>query len=194
LWVRRVSDPIRPGTSETVIPAGSGAEDSPGNEGHVMKNHRVPPKNIDEYIASFSPEVQSILEKVRSTIRKAAPEAIEKISYQMPTFALMGNLIDFAAFKKHIGIYRPVKGDEKLKAEILPYQGHTGTVPSGRSLSASPIGVDGRPHHRDRPRYPHESPEAREPSASLAPAFENRVRVNRDKCGLVARGVGCGIT
>jgi uncharacterized protein YdhG (YjbR/CyaY superfamily) len=88
-----------------------------------MKDHRLPPRNIDEYIASFSPEIQSILEKIRLTIREAAPEAEEQISYQMPTFTLMGNLIHFAAFKKHIGLYPPVKGDEKLKAEISPYKG-----------------------------------------------------------------------
>jgi uncharacterized protein YdhG (YjbR/CyaY superfamily) len=96
--------------------------------GDAMKNHRVRPRNIDEYIASFSPEVQSILEKIRLTIKKAAPEAEEKISYQIPTFALMGNLVHFAAFKKHIGLYPPVKGDEKLKAEISPYQGEKGNL------------------------------------------------------------------
>jgi uncharacterized protein YdhG (YjbR/CyaY superfamily) len=90
-------------------------------KGDGMKDHRLPPRNIDEYIASFSPEIQSILEKIRLTIREAAPEAEEKISYQIPTFALMGNLVHFAAFKKHIGLYPPVKGDEKLKAEIAPY-------------------------------------------------------------------------
>src|SRR5271166_186743 len=93
-----------------------------------MKNHRLPPRNIDENIASFSPDIQSILEKIRLTIREAAPEAEEKISYQMPTFALMGNLVHFAAFKKHIGLYRPVKGDEKLQAEILPYKGEKGNL------------------------------------------------------------------
>jgi uncharacterized protein YdhG (YjbR/CyaY superfamily) len=93
-----------------------------------MKNHGLRPKNIDEYIVSFSPEVQSILEKIRSTIRKAAPEAVEKISYQIPTFVLMGNLVHFAAFKKHIGLYPPVKGDEKLKAEISRYQGEKGNL------------------------------------------------------------------
>jgi len=93
-----------------------------------MKNHRLPPRNIDEYIASFSPEVQSILEKIRLTIREAAPKAEEKISYQMPTFALLGNLIHFAAFKKHIGLYPPVKGDETLNAEISPYRGEKGNL------------------------------------------------------------------
>jgi uncharacterized protein YdhG (YjbR/CyaY superfamily) len=97
-------------------------------EGEAMKNRRVAPRNIDEYIASFSPEVQSILEKIRLTIREAAPEAQEKISYQMPTFALSGNLIHFAAFKNHIGLYPPVKGDEKLNAEVTPYKGPKGNL------------------------------------------------------------------
>lgn len=86
------------------------------------------PKNIDEYTASFSPEVRSILEKIRSTIREAAPDAEEKISYGMPTFALMGHLIHFAAFKNHIGLYPPVKGDEELNAEITPYRGEKGNL------------------------------------------------------------------
>jgi uncharacterized protein YdhG (YjbR/CyaY superfamily) len=97
-------------------------------EGDAMENHRLRPKNTDEYIASFSPEIQSILEKIRLTIREAAPDAQEKISYQIPTFALMGNLVHFAAFKKHIGLYPPVSGDEKLKADIAPYQGEKGNL------------------------------------------------------------------
>jgi uncharacterized protein YdhG (YjbR/CyaY superfamily) len=99
-----------------------------GIEVIVMKNRRLAPRNIDEYIASFSPEVQSILEKIRATIRKAAPAAEEKISYQIPTFALKGNLVHFAAFKQHIGFYPPVKGDEKLQAEIAPYRGEKGNL------------------------------------------------------------------
>ena len=85
-----------------------------------MKNHRSPPRNIDEYIASFSPEIQSILEKIRLTMREGAPEADEKISYQIPTFALMGNLIHFTGFQAAYRAYPPVKGDEKLKADIAP--------------------------------------------------------------------------
>ena len=73
-------------------------------------------------------EVQGILEKIRATIRKAAPEAEQKISYQIPTFALQGNLIHFAAFNKHIGLYPPVKGDEELQAEIAPYRGEKGNL------------------------------------------------------------------
>ena len=93
-----------------------------------MNPRRSQPKNFDEYIASFSPEVQAILEKIRLTIREAAPQAEEKISYQMPTFALMGNLVHFAAFKKHIGLFPPVKGDEKLNAEIARYRGEKGNL------------------------------------------------------------------
>lgn len=91
-------------------------------------NRRPQFKNIDEYIASCAPEVQGILEKIRATIRKAAPEAEQKISYQIPTFALQGNLIHFAAFNKHIGLYPPVKGDEELQAEIAPYRGEKGNL------------------------------------------------------------------
>ena len=63
------------------------------------------PVSIDEYIAAQSEDVQAILIKVRETIHVAAPDATEKISWSMPTFWQGGNLIHFAAFKKHIGIY-----------------------------------------------------------------------------------------
>jgi uncharacterized protein YdhG (YjbR/CyaY superfamily) len=107
-----------------------------------MKNEPLRPKNIDEYIASFSPEVQVVLEKIRATIRAAAPDAQEKISYQIPTFALMGNLIHFAAFKKHIGLFPPVKGDEKLQADIAPYRGEKGNLkfPLDQSIPYALIG------------------------------------------------------
>ena len=90
--------------------------------------NRSAPKDIDEYIAAFSPEVQSILEKIRLTIRQAAPEAKEKISYKMPAFMLDGDLIYFAAFKKHIGIYPPVQGDKNLGKEIARYRGEKGNL------------------------------------------------------------------
>jgi uncharacterized protein YdhG (YjbR/CyaY superfamily) len=93
-----------------------------------MKNPRSQPRNIDEYIADFPAEIQSVLEKIRSTIRKAAPDAEEKIGYQMPTFTLSGNLVHFAAFKKHIGLFPPVKGDEKLQIDIAPYKGAKGNL------------------------------------------------------------------
>ena len=68
-----------------------------------MKPNQTAPKTIDEYIAGFSPAIQAKLEKLRATIRKAAPKAEEAIKYMMPTFTLHGNLVHFAAFKNHIG-------------------------------------------------------------------------------------------
>jgi uncharacterized protein YdhG (YjbR/CyaY superfamily) len=94
----------------------------------MMPTRRGIPKSIDEYIASFSPEVQAILEKIRSTIRNAAPNAQETISYRMPMFRLNGVLVYFAAFKKHIGLYPPVKGDARLKRTISRYAGEKGNL------------------------------------------------------------------
>jgi uncharacterized protein YdhG (YjbR/CyaY superfamily) len=85
-------------------------------------------KTIDEYIKTFPEDVQSILEKMRQTIRKAAPEAEEAISYQIPTFKLNGNLIHFAAFKNHIGFYPTSTGIEAFKKELSPYAGAKGSV------------------------------------------------------------------
>jgi uncharacterized protein YdhG (YjbR/CyaY superfamily) len=89
---------------------------------------RTAPRTIDEYIAAFPPEVQSILKKIRSTIKEAAPQAKEKISYKIPAFTLDGDLIYFAAFKKHIGIYPPVRGDAKLIKELSRYRGEKGNL------------------------------------------------------------------
>lgn len=86
------------------------------------------PKTIDEYIAGFPPDVQVILEKMRETIRKAAPGAEEKISYQIPAFALKGNLVYFAAFKNHIGFYPTSSGTQAFKKELSIYEGSKGTV------------------------------------------------------------------
>ena len=86
------------------------------------------PKNIDEYIAGFPSEVQAKLEKMRSTIKKAAPEAQETISYQMPTFQLKGNLVHFAAFKNHIGFYPAPSGIENFAKEISAYKSSKGAV------------------------------------------------------------------
>lgn len=86
------------------------------------------PQDIDDYIANFPKEIQAILEKVRSTIKKAAPGAVEVISYRMPAFALKGNLVYFAAFKKHIGLFPPITGDEKLRREASVYAGPKGNL------------------------------------------------------------------
>jgi uncharacterized protein YdhG (YjbR/CyaY superfamily) len=93
-----------------------------------MPTGRAKPQNIDEYIASFSPEVQAILEKIRSTIETAAPDAQETISYNMPTFWLNGALVYFAAFRKHIGFYPPVRGDARLEKAISTYAGVKGNL------------------------------------------------------------------
>jgi len=85
-------------------------------------------KTIDGYIKTFPEDIQSILGKMRQTIRKAAPEAVEAISYQIPTFKLNGNLVHFAAFKKHIGFYPTSSGIEAFKKELSPYKGARGSV------------------------------------------------------------------
>ena len=93
-----------------------------------MSTNQTKPKNIDEYIAGFPNDVKEILEKIRMTIRKAAPDAEEAIKYQMPTFTLKGNLVHFAAFKKHIGFYPVPTGIEKFKNELSVYEGGKGSV------------------------------------------------------------------
>ncbi len=85
-------------------------------------------KTIDEYIGTFPKNVQDILQKLRQTIRKAAPEAEEAISYQIPTFKLNGNLVHFAAFKNHIGFYPTSSGIRAFKKELSQYKGAKGSV------------------------------------------------------------------
>lgn len=93
-----------------------------------MKADQPVPKNIDEYIAGFPPEIQEKLEKIRATIRKAAPKAEEAISYMIPTFKLHGVLVHFAAFKNHIGFYPAPGGIEAFKEELSGYEISKGTV------------------------------------------------------------------
>jgi uncharacterized protein YdhG (YjbR/CyaY superfamily) len=93
-----------------------------------MKTRQVAPTSVDEYIAAFSPEVQSILERVRQVVREAAPEAQEVISYRMPALKQGGVLVYFAAFKNHLGLYPPVTGDARLQKAIAPYAGDKGNL------------------------------------------------------------------
>jgi len=93
-----------------------------------MKTNQSAPQNIDEYIAGFPSAVQEILQKIRITIRNAAPEAEETISYKMPTFTLQGNLVHFAAYKKHIGFYPAPNGNEEFKEELEKYGAGKGTL------------------------------------------------------------------
>ena len=90
---------------------------------------KTPYRTIDEYINTFPPDIQKILERIRQTVREAAPEAIETISYQMPAFKLNGrNLVYFAAFKNHIGFYPIPSGIEAFKKELAPYIKGKGTL------------------------------------------------------------------
>ncbi len=94
-----------------------------------METKESAPKTIDEYIARFPPEVQEILQKVRQTIRAAAPEAEETISYQMPAFTLKGRgLVYFGAHKKHIGFYPTPSGMEEFQEELAIYGAGKGTA------------------------------------------------------------------
>jgi uncharacterized protein YdhG (YjbR/CyaY superfamily) len=94
-----------------------------------MNTKKAATQNIDEYIAEFPKDVQEILEKIRLTIRKAAPNAEETISYKMPTFNLKGQyLIYFAAYKKHIGLYPVPSGNAKFNEEVSAYQVGKGTL------------------------------------------------------------------
>lgn len=94
-----------------------------------MATTRATPKSIDQYIASFSPEVQTILEKIRLTIRNAAPASHETISYAMPTFKWNGSaVVHFAAFKNHIGLYPPVWGDASFDKAVSIYRGEKGNL------------------------------------------------------------------
>jgi uncharacterized protein YdhG (YjbR/CyaY superfamily) len=93
-----------------------------------MRTKQTPPKNTDDYIASFPEDRQKILQQIRQTIRKAAPQAEELINYGVPTFTLHGNLVHFAAFKNHIGFYPTPSGIEKFKEELSAYEGAKGSV------------------------------------------------------------------
>ena len=93
-----------------------------------MKTASGSPSNIDEYIASFPRDVQAVLNEIRKTIRKAAPDADEALKYRIPTFVLHENLVHFAAFKNHIGFYPTPSGVEAFKQELSRYEGAKGSV------------------------------------------------------------------
>jgi len=108
-----------------------------------MKRKPVPPADIDAYIAAFPADVRRVLQRIRATVRKAAPQADEAIKYEMPTFVLHGNLLHFAAFKKHIGFYPRVTAVAKFEKELSGYEGERGSVrfPLDRPI---PYGLIGR--------------------------------------------------
>jgi uncharacterized protein YdhG (YjbR/CyaY superfamily) len=86
------------------------------------------PKTIDEYIAGFPVEVQAMLETIRAIIREEAPQAVEGISYLIPTFSLGDRRVHFAAYKKFISLYPAPRGEKAFKQELAGYQGGKGTV------------------------------------------------------------------
>jgi uncharacterized protein YdhG (YjbR/CyaY superfamily) len=93
-----------------------------------MKSNATIFDSIDTYITQFPPEVQALLQQMRQTIQKAAPSATEAISYQIPTFKLSGNLVHFAAFKKHIGFYPGAAGIAAFQDELVGYKSAKGSV------------------------------------------------------------------
>ncbi|MBC8060796.1 MAG: DUF1801 domain-containing protein [Clostridiaceae bacterium] len=93
-----------------------------------MEENKITFGSIDEYILGFPPEIQETLNKLRKVIKESAPDAEEKISYQMPTFAFHGNLVHFAAYKNHIGFYPAPSGIDEFKKELSEYKGAKGSV------------------------------------------------------------------
>ena len=93
-----------------------------------MKRKQMQPGNMDEYIAEFPRDVRGKLQKTRLIIRKAAPEAEETIKYQIPTFTLHGNLISFAAFKNHIGIYPAPRGTATFQKDLSRFRRSKSTM------------------------------------------------------------------
>ena len=77
---------------------------------------------VDEYIATFPKDIKKILKEIRSTINKAAPEAVEAIKYHMPTLTFHGNMLSYGVFKNHIGLYPAPTGDEAFNKELKPYR------------------------------------------------------------------------
>lgn len=93
-----------------------------------MAMNNIPCRNIDEYISFFPEPVRERLVRMRSVIKKAAPNAEEAISYAIPTFKLNGNLVHFAAFKNHLGFYPGPSGIEAFKKELAGYESSKGTI------------------------------------------------------------------
>lgn len=85
-------------------------------------------QDIDQYISTFPPSVQTLLQQIRQTIHAAAPQATEAIKYSLPTFVLNGNLVHFGGYKKHIGFYPAPMGIKAFEDETAPYQTGKGTL------------------------------------------------------------------
>lgn len=88
----------------------------------------APPRNIDEYIAGFPPNVQESMQKIRAIVREAAPDAEETLKYRMPTFVLHGNLVHFAGFQNHIGLYPTPSAIQAFSGDLADYESAKGSV------------------------------------------------------------------
>lgn len=101
-----------------------------------MAASRKTPKSFDDYLDRFPKNVQQRLKKIRLTVKRAAPQAKEKISYGIPSFTLNGMLVWFAAFKNHIGFYPRTSAIAAFKKELSAYKGAKGSVefPFGKPL------------------------------------------------------------
>ncbi len=94
-----------------------------------MRTSRLTAESVDEYIIGFPSDVQKVLKKIRATIRKAAPKAVESISYQIPAYKLNGKvLIYFAGFAKHVSVYPASRDAKEFKKELAEYKGGKGTI------------------------------------------------------------------
>lgn len=89
---------------------------------------KISAPEVDKYLSRFSGDVKAVLEQVRAAIRRAAPDAQEIISYQMPAYKQHGILVYFAAWKKHIGLYPPIKGDKAIEKAVARYAGPKGNL------------------------------------------------------------------
>ena len=98
-------------------------------------------KTVDEYLSTLLANTKGILKELRKTIKQAAPQAEELISYNMPAFKLHGMLVYYAAYKEHIGFYPAPSGIEAFKKEVSGYEGAKGSIkfPMGKPLPLSLI-------------------------------------------------------
>lgn len=92
------------------------------------RGSKEPTESIDAYVAAFPPEVQAILNKIRALIQACAPDATEAIKYQIPTFVLHGNLVHFAAYENHIGLYPAPSAIEEFKDDLARYKFAKGSI------------------------------------------------------------------
>jgi uncharacterized protein YdhG (YjbR/CyaY superfamily) len=108
--------------------AGEYPQPTDEQKGMAMTTRSAVPESIDEYIEAFPKDVQGKLRQIRKTIRRAAPQAREAIRYQIPTFILHGNLISFAAYSHHIGLYPVPEGSPAFRRKIAAYRAAKSTV------------------------------------------------------------------